>query len=511
MALIPKKNLDFWIENNLNVLLTGHAGCGKTATILEAFQKHNLKYQYYSCSTLDPYVDFIGVPREVEDPKTGMKVLDLVRPKQWACDEIEALFLDEYNRSKTAVRNAVMELIQFKSINGKKFNKLKIVWAAINPEESSDDSNVSYDVEPLDPAQKDRFHIHYDVPYQPDMEYFSKKYGSAKAKLAIEWWRSLDKNTKMIVSPRRLDYAVEVHGLDGDISFVVPKLANPDALKRKLGSISVVEKIDMFLTNVFTDTDAIKEFFQSETNYHYGIDHILENSKSWQKLLPCLPEEKFNALFVAKTNDKVVRHVIFNPLTFNKFFDSTAKLSKDSSLKKFVISNIQKLSTDFDLKEKFGLNPQKTQPVTVPTTTAIIGGISATINKAQLDYIEAAIKLMGRGRHGRFGRTGQITTPEKKQLIMRYLKTFGSDGIAIRENYLLEKEAEFLMAIAKRMQRETFRCLLNLESAIPRPHPSIPKYVNVNVYFKQTKTFIMASPGIGVLADHFAPIFNLPA
>ena len=40
---------------------------------------------------------------------------------------------DELNRAKPKVRNAVMELIQFRSINGIKFNNLRMIWAAINP------------------------------------------------------------------------------------------------------------------------------------------------------------------------------------------------------------------------------------------------------------------------------------------------------------------------------------------------------------------------------------------
>lgn len=33
-----------------------------------------------------------------------------------------------------------MELIQFKSINGKKFNNLKVIWAAINPDDGDKDA-----------------------------------------------------------------------------------------------------------------------------------------------------------------------------------------------------------------------------------------------------------------------------------------------------------------------------------------------------------------------------------
>ena len=117
----------------------------------------------------------------------GITTLDLVRPKAFATGDVEALFFDEFNRSPKKVRNAVMELIQFKSINGMKFPNLKIVWAAINP----DDEEETYDVEKLDPAQEDRFHITVAVPYRPNVDWFRKNYNPRLADAAIQWWDEL--------------------------------------------------------------------------------------------------------------------------------------------------------------------------------------------------------------------------------------------------------------------------------------------------------------------------------
>jgi hypothetical protein len=200
-TMISDADLKFWIENNFNVLLKGKAGTGKTSVVLDAFKKYNLKYKYFSTSTMDPWVDFIGVPKEKTD-ENGKSYLSLVRPKEFEDDDIEAIFLDEFNRSHKKVRNAVMELIQFKSINGKKFNNLKMIWAAINPD---DDEDQKYDVEPLDPAQIDRFHIMVNVPYTPHVTYFRNKYGENIADTAINWWKELSKEQKNLVIPRRLD------------------------------------------------------------------------------------------------------------------------------------------------------------------------------------------------------------------------------------------------------------------------------------------------------------------
>jgi len=148
-------DLEFALQNNLNVLLVGKHGVGKTSTVLDVFEKNKINYLYFSAPTMDPWVDFVGVPKEKQDDN-GKSYLDLVRPKAFQDDSVEAIFLDEYNRSPKKVRNAVMELIQFKSINGKKFNNLKVIWAAVNPSEEDD---TNYDIEEIDPAQLDRFEI----------------------------------------------------------------------------------------------------------------------------------------------------------------------------------------------------------------------------------------------------------------------------------------------------------------------------------------------------------------
>ena len=96
MATIEDK-LKFAAKNELNVMLIGHAGVGKTSIVKNIFEELGLKYLYYSASTMDPWVDFVGVPHEVTG-EDGVKYLDLVRPKAFAYDDVEAIFLDEYNR-----------------------------------------------------------------------------------------------------------------------------------------------------------------------------------------------------------------------------------------------------------------------------------------------------------------------------------------------------------------------------------------------------------------------------
>lgn len=300
--LVNKANLDFWIKNNYNVLFSGRHGVGKTATILEAFNDHDLKWLYFSAATMDPWVDFIGVPKERTD-ENGNSYLDLIRPKAFMEDEVQALFFDEFNRSSKKVRNAVMELIQFKSINGKRFENLKVVWAAINPEEEGE-----YDVEALDPAQVDRFHIFLDIPYRPDAQYFRKKYDEEIAAAAIEWWQNQPDEIKAEVSPRRLDYTLDVFSNGGDIRFVLPQKANVTALLTRIASGPVKKKLKDYLAK--GDKVGAKDFLEQENNYSAAIEIILKDSAFVSFYYPLLHKEKQAGLFA--TSRIVQTHVSKN-------------------------------------------------------------------------------------------------------------------------------------------------------------------------------------------------------
>lgn len=323
--------LKFWIDNNLNVLLIGEHGTGKTARVKQAFDQAGLKWLYFSASTLDPWVDFIGIPKEVQDEK-GNKYIELIRPKPFAEDEVEAIFLDEFNRSPKKVRNAVMELLQFKSINGKKFNNLRIVWAAINPDdvkiEGTDE--FEYDVEKLDPAQKDRFEIHVDVPFKPDKGYFIKKYGEDLAENAIDWWNDLDQKARRLVSPRRLDYTLNVYIKGGDIRDVLPANVNVSKLITELKNGSYVKLMKAVFAQ--KNVDEGKKFMAVRNNYDNTIARILKSEDMIRFFVPCLKEEDLINLM---TNDnKIYKHVIDNLDKYNEVVKSILDVDNNSKLSK---------------------------------------------------------------------------------------------------------------------------------------------------------------------------------
>ena len=324
--MIPDTKLDFWIKENYNVILRGYHGVGKTAIIRNAFERHNLNWLYFSAATMDPWVDFVGVPKERKD-ENGVVYLDLIRPKVFAEDKVEAIFMDEFNRSTPKVRNAVMELLQFKSINGKKFNNLKIIWCAINPED--EEENLDYDVEKIDPAQLDRFQVIYDVPYLLDKSYFYKKFGNQITNAVTSWWNELDKSIKLKISPRRVDYAMECYTKNGDLRDILPKEANIKKLLIEIENGTFEEQLKAVTKT--KNENKIKEFIDNENNFLNGVMPLVIKSASYRYLLKYLNAERL-AMLMTK-NQSIFNYVCKNE---NDFVDIIKSLTKSYTNGDFV-------------------------------------------------------------------------------------------------------------------------------------------------------------------------------
>ena len=199
-----------------NLLLIGRHGVGKTQMVDEVFTElFKRDWVYFSGSTLDPHVDIGGIPFPEEDDQ-GVKFMRFLRsPRVW---NAKAIMIDELNRSHHKVRNYLMEMIQFKSLNGEKLPNLELVWAGINPPNDEQD----YAVENLDPALQDRFHGSLTILANPKLDVLTKL-GVEKdtAKTLISWWRSLSPKEQIHVSPRRLQYVGEMWdvGIDINLAF----------------------------------------------------------------------------------------------------------------------------------------------------------------------------------------------------------------------------------------------------------------------------------------------------
>ena len=195
--LIPMA--DTYLDNNMNIMLIGLHGTGKTQSIFDLAKSRGIKVKYYSCATLDPYTDLVGVPVPQKD-ENGVDFLKMIRPRE--VDEAELIFFDEFNRADSKTINAVFEIIQFRSINGEPLPNLRCCWAAMNPPDKD------YNVEELDPALMDRFDAFIEMKPKPSVQYMSQKMPKEVAKALKDWWDEQNRKKrdfKDYVSPRRLE------------------------------------------------------------------------------------------------------------------------------------------------------------------------------------------------------------------------------------------------------------------------------------------------------------------
>jgi hypothetical protein len=349
-------NFDFWINNDLNVLLRGKHGVGKTAMVVDAFERNGLKYKYFSAATMDPWVDFIGVPKEKTNGD-GESYLDLVRPKEFQDDEVEAIFMDEFSRAHKKVRNAVMELIQFKSINGRKFKNLRFVWAAINPD---DDDEFSYDVEALDPAQEDRFHVQVEVPYKPDIEWFRNKFGKRLADSAVSWWNELPNKVQTKVTPRRLEYALNVYGVKGNLRHVLPGQSNISKLSRVLSDGPILDRLDELVKD--GDSTTAEKFISVENNYRDGLSYIVKDSKLRSFFVPLFEKEKISNLMASdpKIYKFAVKKVEKGDTKFEGIAKQIVQANQNKKLAKKLTKDLHHIIVMVDMSE-ISATPQPAQ------------------------------------------------------------------------------------------------------------------------------------------------------
>lgn len=193
-SLLP--NAKTYIENRQNILLIGQHGTGKTETIRALADELGLTVKSYSCATLDPFTDLVGVPVPRTDDN-GREYLKMVRPLD--IDDADIVFFDELNRARQEVQDAVLEIINNRTINGEPLPNLKCCIGAINP------PNGEYKVEELDPALMDRFDAYIEFTPRPSVAYMSQYVPKPVAQALKAWWDDHNRAKRdSYISPRRL-------------------------------------------------------------------------------------------------------------------------------------------------------------------------------------------------------------------------------------------------------------------------------------------------------------------
>ena len=192
-----KEQIEKGIDAKLNILLEGIHGTAKTSIPVGICQEREIKYKYFSSPTLDPFIDIVGLPVPTID-QAGNKTIEFHRRRDVV--EAEVVIFDEISRAHMKTTNAMLEMIQFHTINGELMPHLRSVIAMTNP------SGGSYQVYEMDIALVSRFHMHLIFPNEPDMNWFTKKFDEL-GKLLVDWWvNDLDARQQSIMVPRKLEH-----------------------------------------------------------------------------------------------------------------------------------------------------------------------------------------------------------------------------------------------------------------------------------------------------------------
>lgn len=268
------EKLETYANLKYNVLFIGGHGVGKSTKAINLAKNLDLKFKYYSSSTLDPWADLVGVPV----PNRESKTIDFFRPG--ILEQAEFLFFDELNRAHPKVLDAILEIIQFKSVNGVPLPNLKMVWAAMNP------AGGEYNVEEIDPALFDRFHIYLYCEAEFNTEYMKTKMKPETVEVLKVWWREdLDNEQRKIITPRRLEYLG--NGIDAEIDWkdMLPKASLPTGELRKkvnmmrTGGWDPAANIDK--NNLLENTDDFIRLVKSDKSACIKIINVIKKFSAY--------------------------------------------------------------------------------------------------------------------------------------------------------------------------------------------------------------------------------------
>ena len=310
------------ILKGMNVLLEGTHGTGKSSMVLLVTRELGLTMKYFSASTLDPFADLVGIPVPVE--QDGKR--SLVYHQQQDLLEAEVLVFDELNRAHPKVLNAVLEIIQFRSINGTRLPRLRCVIAAVNP------SKGDYQVNELDPALVDRFHLYLAVGSRPDNGWFRTAFGEKLGAALVDWYLTdLDKTQQDSVSPRRLEYIGQAlkNGI-APAHAIPPKIKLPfHLLEQRLKEAETVISIEDFVADPAKFTREVAKNLSIAIRFSQLLPMMRPAAKNRVKdILLALPNEMLAQLlaqhpFVFPATVKAIRSQgrAEDALAFEKLLD----------------------------------------------------------------------------------------------------------------------------------------------------------------------------------------------
>lgn len=265
---VIQEKFTFWLEHNLDVLVSGGHGCGKTATMLAFFASNNL--------TLGKEIAYFSVG-------LGEFVGDVLQAR--------VVYFDDLADEK-AMRVA-SELIGLRLWKGEKVSAP--VWGCL------------FETEPQENCGVDNpFAISVWLPNRPHPGNFSD-FPESMSKAALEWHESIpSEEVRAMVSPRRLRLALDVLQAKGDIRDVLPMEANVSKLITTINLGPIAERLDELCKS--NDTAQIKVFLANDNTMTSAMKYIVESDSLMAVFLPHLSNEQLASLMT--TDDRIFRYIV---------------------------------------------------------------------------------------------------------------------------------------------------------------------------------------------------------
>lgn len=150
-----------------NIMLCGKHGIGKSQILTDYFTTKGIPVVTLFLGQMSDPGDLIGLPR-IDESSQKTEFL----PPQWfpLDDKPICLFLDELNRARPEILQAVMDLSLNRKLAGRNLPQGSFIISAVN-------SGEDYQVTDLDPALVSRFNIYKFEPSPSEWIEWGVKYG----------------------------------------------------------------------------------------------------------------------------------------------------------------------------------------------------------------------------------------------------------------------------------------------------------------------------------------------
>jgi hypothetical protein len=137
--------LRYFIKQGGNLITFGPAGTGKTEMAMQASEAEKYDFRYLNLSVLEA-PDLIGLPTidESSEIKRTDYALPKMLPPRGSRERPVVLLVDEVDKAKPELQNPMLELFQFKSINGTPLDVHAVIATANLPDENAFSQPMSH-------------------------------------------------------------------------------------------------------------------------------------------------------------------------------------------------------------------------------------------------------------------------------------------------------------------------------------------------------------------------------